>query len=119
MPLEDKQSGRSPDSGCSKPECEEAGAKPASPNLHALSFGPECKGSLQIVLGDPGAVPGLFTRYEPLGSVSIYLLYLSFPCLCPSSQTHILRAEWAVKPHWPTCPLKPMASCTGLPVMYD
>ena len=59
MPLEDKQSGRSPDSGCSKPECEEAGAKPASPNLHALSFGPECKGSLQIVLGDPGAVPGL------------------------------------------------------------
>lgn len=88
MPLEDKQSGRSPDSGCSKPECEEAGAKPASPNLHALSFGPECKGSLQIVLGDPGAVPGLFTRYEPR-DLLVFTFYISLflACVHPAKRT--------------------------------
>lgn len=52
-PPEDKQSRRSPDSGLSEPECEGAGARPAAPNLGVLSFGPEFKGSLQIVLGDP------------------------------------------------------------------
>lgn len=106
---EEKQPGKSPDSGESEPECEGTGARPASAKLAVPSFSAwgaaqtaDCAGWSRTA---PGLL-GLFTRYKSPGAIIVYVLSLSFPCLRSIQQNACVESSVVTEAVLPGVPPK-------------